>query len=394
MAIPRAFQGKISADGSRIAYRMNSSWDDERRNYRGGQNRPIWIVDLKSYDLVSPPWTDSKDTDPVWSGDQVLFISDRDSVANVWAFDTRARRLRQLTRFTDYDVKALDSGGPGGGHVVFEQGGQIHDLDVSSGRSTPIAITATGDFPWMMPRWEDVSSRVSNIAISPTGPPRRRRGARRDLHDPDRQGRHSQSDAIERVGGEEPGVVAGREVHLVLQRQVGRVQAGARAAGRHHGAARDHAAEADAVLHAVVVARLDEDPVLGHEPQCVGARRRQRPGEDRRPRSVDGAGADAESGVEPRLEVGRVLEPAAVALSRGLRQQRRDRRDEAGDGQPRERRVAGVGREREVPLVPRVDELRPRVAVARHDVVRPVGDVRAVLHDSAEGRADAAAAGE
>ena len=46
MPLPRGFQGKISPDGSHIAYRMNNSWDDERRNYRGGQNRPIWIVDL------------------------------------------------------------------------------------------------------------------------------------------------------------------------------------------------------------------------------------------------------------------------------------------------------------------------------------------------------------
>ena len=65
MALPRGYQGKISPDGTHIAYRMNNSWDDERRNYRGGQNRPIWIVDLKTYDLVSPPWTDSKDIDPV-----------------------------------------------------------------------------------------------------------------------------------------------------------------------------------------------------------------------------------------------------------------------------------------------------------------------------------------
>src|SRR4030095_12414960 len=37
MELPRAYQGKISPDGSRIAYRMNNSWDEERRNYRGGQ---------------------------------------------------------------------------------------------------------------------------------------------------------------------------------------------------------------------------------------------------------------------------------------------------------------------------------------------------------------------
>ena len=166
MTLPRGYQGKISADGRRIAYRMNSSWDEERRNYRGGQNRPVWIVDLKSYDLVSPPWTDSKDTDPVWVGDQVYFISDRDGVANVWAFETGNKRLRQVTKFTDFDVKAVDAGG---GAVVFEQGGYIHELEPGSGRTKVVNITATGDFPWMMPRWEDVSARISNIAISPTG---------------------------------------------------------------------------------------------------------------------------------------------------------------------------------------------------------------------------------
>ncbi|MBZ5498140.1 MAG: PDZ domain-containing protein [Acidobacteriia bacterium] len=166
MAPPRAYQGKISADGTRIAYRMNNSWDEERRNYRGGQNRPIWIVDLKSFDLVSPPWTDSKDVDPVWIGDAVYFISDRDGVANVWAYDTKAKRLMQVTKFTDFDVKAINSGA---GAVVFEQAGYVHELDPKTGKEHIVNITATGDFPWMMPKWEDVTSRMSNIALSPTG---------------------------------------------------------------------------------------------------------------------------------------------------------------------------------------------------------------------------------
>src|SRR6476646_6285850 len=53
MAIPRGYQGKISPDGSRIAYRLNNSWDEERRNYRGGQNRPIWIEDLSTHDVTT-----------------------------------------------------------------------------------------------------------------------------------------------------------------------------------------------------------------------------------------------------------------------------------------------------------------------------------------------------
>src|SRR5947207_5732339 len=145
---------------------MDNSWDEARRNYRGGQHRPVWIVDLKTYDLVSPPWTDSKDVDPVWSGDSVYFISDRDGVANVWDYDTGARKLTQVTKFTDFDVKSIDSGA---GAIVFEQAGYIHELDPKSGREHVVNITATGDFPWMMPKWEDVSNRITNMALSPTG---------------------------------------------------------------------------------------------------------------------------------------------------------------------------------------------------------------------------------
>ena len=40
LPLPRGYQGKISPDGSHIAYRMNNSWDEERRNYRGGPKSP------------------------------------------------------------------------------------------------------------------------------------------------------------------------------------------------------------------------------------------------------------------------------------------------------------------------------------------------------------------
>src|SRR5215204_6518061 len=166
MPLPRAYQGKISPDGTHAAYRMNNSWDEERRNYRGGQNRPIWIVDLKTYDLVSPPWTDSKDMDPVWVGDTVFFLSDRDGVSNVWSFERKSKKLAQVTKFTDFDVKSMDSTTNA---VVFEQGGDIHELEPGTGRDKIVSITATGDFPWMMPKWEDVTARMSNLGLSPTG---------------------------------------------------------------------------------------------------------------------------------------------------------------------------------------------------------------------------------
>ena len=166
LVIPRGWQGSYSPDGSRFAFRMNNSWDDERRNYRGGQNRAIWVMDMKTHDVVSPPWTDSKDINPAWLGNTVYFLSDRDGVSNVWSWDVGSKQLAQVTAFKDYDVKWLDAGG---GVLAFEQAGAVHLWDPATRRATKLDITVRGDFPWMTPSWKDVSNRMTNIAISPTG---------------------------------------------------------------------------------------------------------------------------------------------------------------------------------------------------------------------------------
>jgi tricorn protease len=167
MPMPRAFQGHINDAGTLVAYRMASSWDDERRNYRGGQNKPIWVLDLKSYavDTIPRP-INSKELDPAWVGGDVYFISDRDGVQNVWKYDGRSKAVSQITRFTDFDVKTMDAGA---GAVVFEQAGRLHVLDTRTGRAAPVSITVRGDFPWMMPQWRDVTARISALVLSPTG---------------------------------------------------------------------------------------------------------------------------------------------------------------------------------------------------------------------------------
>jgi tricorn protease len=167
LPMPRAHQGEFSPDGSRFAYRMVSPWEDEWRNYRGGQNRPIWILDMNTHDVVEvSPWDGSNDGDPVWIGETVYFLSDRDWANNIWAYDTGTRQVRQVTRFTDFDVKTLNSDGR---TLVFEQAGYIHTLDPASGQSRRVDINVRGDFPWLMPQWRDVASAVRVPALSPTG---------------------------------------------------------------------------------------------------------------------------------------------------------------------------------------------------------------------------------
>jgi tricorn protease len=168
LPMPRAFQGAISPDGRRIAYRMPSSWDEERRNYRGGQNKAIWIMDLDDYDVEEiKPWDRTKETDPVWVGQNVFFLSDRDGATNVWGYDTRTKQLRQSTRFKDLDVKSL---GTDGKSLVLEQAGYLWTLDpATNAQPKRLDIRVRGDFAWMMPKWEDISARLTNAQLSATG---------------------------------------------------------------------------------------------------------------------------------------------------------------------------------------------------------------------------------
>ena len=167
LPIPRAYDGRISDDGRFIAYQEVGFWDPEWRNYRGGQAQPISVVDLKTYERVMTPWQGERHVTPSWLDGTVIYISERDFAANVWSWDPRTGAEKQLTFHSDFDVKSI---GTGGGVIVYEQGGYLHELDPSSGKSRQLVIHAAGDQNWAAPRWEDVpAARLQNARLSPTG---------------------------------------------------------------------------------------------------------------------------------------------------------------------------------------------------------------------------------
>ncbi len=168
LEIPRAVAGEISEDGKYIAYQQIGFWDPEWRNYRGGQAKPIWIVDLKNFSLKATPQTDGeRHTDPVWLNGIVYFLSERDYANNVWSFNPITNELQQQTFHTDFDVKSLDAGD---GKIVYEQGGYLNILNPSSGVTKRIIVQVRGDFHWARERWEDVKpSSLVNASLSPTG---------------------------------------------------------------------------------------------------------------------------------------------------------------------------------------------------------------------------------
>nr|WP_321234128.1 PDZ domain-containing protein [uncultured Psychroserpens sp.] len=166
--IPRAAYGEISADGKHIAYTPITSWDPEWRNYRGGQAMPIWIVDLKTKELVTTPQLDKeRHLYPVWLDGVVYYLSERDYTSNIWSFDPKTKTEKQLTFHKKFDVKSLDASKD---KIVYEQGGLLHTIDPSNGTSKTLNIQVKSDLNFSRTRWENVTGRqLSNPNISPNG---------------------------------------------------------------------------------------------------------------------------------------------------------------------------------------------------------------------------------
>ena len=166
LPVPRGFTGSFSGDGSRFAYQQIALNDSEWRSYRGGQTQPVWIVDTDDYDLEEVPWDNTNDLDPVWLGDEVYFLSDRDWAMNLYAYDPGTAAVRQVTRHADFDIKSVEAGG---GVLVYEQGGYIHLHDPSANSTEQVDIRVRGDFPWLRAHWEEVGGLLQNASLSPTG---------------------------------------------------------------------------------------------------------------------------------------------------------------------------------------------------------------------------------
>jgi tricorn protease len=166
LPIPWAHDGSYAADGQRMVVERVARWDEEWRNYRGGQNAALTIIDLDDLSEFYLPNERTTDVQPVWMDGMVYFLSDRDWAMNVWRYDPNSQSLSQVTHFTDADVKWL------AGHegtLILEHDGWIHTLDPASGQTSRLDITVRGDFPWAETRWEDVSRRATSASLSPTG---------------------------------------------------------------------------------------------------------------------------------------------------------------------------------------------------------------------------------
>jgi tricorn protease len=166
LPLSQAEEGAFSPDGSHIAYVPYFQWEPGWKHYRGGQTTPVWIADLANSSIVKVPRDGSNDRNPLWIGDKVYFLSDRNGPVTLFEYDSRSQEVKQLIKNDGFDIKSA-SAGPGA--IVYEQFGAIYLYDLHSGKSKRLNITVNGDMPQVRPRFDKVDKKIENAQISPTG---------------------------------------------------------------------------------------------------------------------------------------------------------------------------------------------------------------------------------
>ena len=179
LPLPRGGFSSFSPDGSRLAYnrifREFRTW----KRYRGGMTDDIWIYDFNSKETRNITNNPASDIFPMWYGDSIYFLSDRDENKrmNLFVCSAGGEAPRQLTFFSDYDIKFPSLGDKA---IVFEKGGVIHRYDLASETVSAISITIAEDFAASRSGVTRVSQSITNYEIASDGQ-RALLGARGDI---------------------------------------------------------------------------------------------------------------------------------------------------------------------------------------------------------------------
>jgi tricorn protease len=167
LPLPMASGGAFSPDGSKIAYTPRFQWQAAWKGYRGGQTMVIWIASLANSHIEKIPRDNSNDFNPMWAGNKIYFLSDRNGPVSLFVYDTETRKVSEAVKNSGLDFK---SAGAGANAIVWEQFGSLHLLDTRSGKSKTIEVRVPGQFAEVLPHFEKLeANRILSAGISPTG---------------------------------------------------------------------------------------------------------------------------------------------------------------------------------------------------------------------------------
>ena len=165
LPVPYGEFGMFSPDGKQFVYMPQSQDFRTWKRYRGGWSPDLWLFDLTSMASKNLTNNPANDAQPMWHGNTIYFISDRDKVArnNIWAMDASGTKVRQVTSMTSFDITFPSMGGNA---IVFQAGGHLYLLDLASEKTTEVPVTVSTDSLTLRARTEKAASTIQSAGAA------------------------------------------------------------------------------------------------------------------------------------------------------------------------------------------------------------------------------------
>ena len=166
LPLPEGGFCSYNADGSKMAYnrvfREFRTW----KYYKGGMADDIWIYDVNAQSVTNITNNIAQDIAPMWIGDEIYYMSDRDNRMNIFVYNTLSGATQKVTHFTDYDVKFASCGG---GKIVFENAGYLYVLDPVTKRSEKITVELNSENNYAREEQRKVKDNLTAASLAPDG---------------------------------------------------------------------------------------------------------------------------------------------------------------------------------------------------------------------------------
>ncbi|MBC8321561.1 MAG: PD40 domain-containing protein [Bacteroidetes bacterium] len=166
LPLPTGGWCSFSDDGKKIAYnrvfREFRTW----KYYKGGMADDVWVYDFETKETINITNNDNQNIFPMWHGDKVYFLSDRDRTMNLFEYDLITQTTTKITNYNDFDIKFPSLGNES---IIFENGGWNYNYNFADKNITKITVNINNDFTTGRDELKDASKFINSWAVSPDG---------------------------------------------------------------------------------------------------------------------------------------------------------------------------------------------------------------------------------
>jgi len=168
LEVPNAYHATYSPDGKSMAYTPIADRFQVWKHYRGGTISTIWILSFSDYSVIKIPKPKGgcNDTEPIWIGDKIYFLSDREGEFNLFSYNLADKKITRLTSFHNFPIVHASGSN---NKIIFEQAGTLHIFELDQSSLEKVTVSIATDLLELRSRYVKGGKYIRSADISPSG---------------------------------------------------------------------------------------------------------------------------------------------------------------------------------------------------------------------------------